>query len=181
MRQIPSWLLLWGTCLALVLLAGCGSQRSPGAINPTPTVSAPTASPSPAERVTVTVAKAEYQKQETLRVTIHNQSSQMVSFPDHQTSCTVILLQAQKAQPRTAEQGQPGINPCLLKTATRLHVLAAGQQLVVPIPPPSNGWTTGRFLATLNYFLASAPAATVSSSVFTIGPVGSEAATGGGV
>jgi hypothetical protein len=92
-------------------------------------------------------------------------------------------LQPQKAQPRTSEQGQPDINPCRLKTATRMHVLEAGQQLVVPIPPPSSGWMSGRFLATLNYFRVSSPdpsPATVSSSVFTIGSVGSEATTGGG-
>lgn len=174
MRPIRRLLIFGGVLLALILLVGCGTQSSSSTASPS---SITPAEPSPTARagaVTVQVGKSYYQTGETITVTVKNQSSQTIWFPDHLTNCTVILLQRQKAQPQAPDQGQNGINLCKLMTATRTHSLAAGQQLVVPLSAPRGGWLTGWFLATLSY--RSSPTAgsstTISSPAFTIGPFG---------
>jgi hypothetical protein len=126
--------------------------------------------------VTLHVDKALYRTDDTIVVTVSNQRSQTISFPDHLTNCTVILLQRPKAQPLATDQGHAGINPCLLTIATRMHTLASGQQLVVKLVAPKDGWPAGVYLATLSYHTTSTAGVptTISSSAFVVGPPGAQ-------
>jgi hypothetical protein len=175
MRQIQRSLILWSALLALILLAGCGSNISTtGAAGLSTATPAKPSSTAATASVTVHTDKLFYLAGETISVTVSNQSNQTISLPDHLTNCTVILLQRQKAQRATNENEQAGINPCLLSTPTRMHALASGQHLVVQLVAPKSSWPTGWFLATLSYRAsptASQPT-TVSSAAFTIGPLG---------
>lgn len=174
MRSIQVVLFLGATLLILTALAGCGYNGSTaGSSQPvSPTRSSP--SPTGAGAVTVQVEKSFYLATETITVTIYNRSSSTILFPDHLTNCTVILLHRQKAQPEASDQGITDINPCKMMIVTRMHSLAAGQQLVVHLVSPKGGWLTGWFLATLSYHSVSASASptTISSPAFAIGPLG---------
>jgi len=105
-------------------------------------------------------------------VTVSNQSSQTIYFPDHLTNCTVILLQRSKAQSLANEGGQAGINPCQLAIATHIHSLDPGQRLVVKLVVPKSGWPTGLYLATLSYHTSpsAGPSTILSSPAFAVGP-----------
>lgn len=185
MRHLPRLLLLWSTFLVLVVLTGCGSTipatNTTTTLTPTRTVSLSSATGTPPSgsrtgSVTLHVDKALYRTGDTIVVTVSNQRSQAISFPDHLTNCSVILLQRQKAQPLTTDQEQAGINPCLLSIATRMHSLASGQQLAVKLVAPKDGWPTGVYLATLSYHTTSTAGSptTISSPAFAVGPVGTQ-------
>lgn len=172
MRSIRLFLIHLSALLALVLLAGCGSKSATsGASQPNP--GTPKAS-TRTGTVIVQVDKTFYQAEETITVTIKNQSTHTIAIPDHLTNCTVVLLQHQQMRLQADDPGIRDANPCKLMTATRMHELAAGQKLVVQLSAPKNGWRTGWFLATLSYRSASSASTftTVSSSAFTIGPSG---------
>lgn len=174
MRPIKLLLILWSVLMALILLAGCGSNGSASeAGHPN---SPATRSPSPAGTgsITVRVDKSFYLAGDMISVTVSNQSPHTISFPDHLTNCSVILLQRQKAQPETSDQVFMDANPCKLKTATRMYSLVAGQTLTVRLVAPKNGWLTGWFLATLSYRSSATgnSPTTISSPAFTIGPLG---------
>jgi hypothetical protein len=124
--------------------------------------------------VTLQVSATLYQANDTITVTLSNQSSQTIYFPDHLTSCTVILLQRQKVQPLQpleSENEPAGVNPCRLGIATREHSLGVGQSLVVKLVAPSNGWLPGHYLARLSYRTSrtAGTSTTISSAVFQIG------------
>lgn len=174
MRSIQVVLFLGATLLALTTLAGCGYNGSTAASSQQASPTRPSPSPMRTGTVTVQVEKSFYLATETITVTIDNRSFSTISFPDHLTNCTVILLHRQKVQPEASDQGIIDINPCKMMIATRMHSLAAGQQLVVHLVPPKGGWLTGRFLAMLSYrsVAATAPPTTISSPAFVIGPPG---------
>lgn len=133
--RIHRWLLIMGLMIILAPLAGCGQQSSTGGgTNATPT---PTHVPSPAVTntplptaatgpVTLTVGARSYHTTETISVTLSNQSTQAISFPDHLTNCTVIQLQ------RQVNEHWENVNACLLMTPTRLHQLDAARSLSFP-------------------------------------------------
>lgn len=171
MRSMRFFLVPGSVFLALLALVGCGYNGSAGGALP---AFSPTASlvPGKTGSITLRVDKSFYLTTETITVTVRNQSSATISFADHQTNCTVILLQRQKAQPETSDRTSMDVSPCHVMTATRMHTLAAGHQLVVPLVAPKGGWPTGWFLATLSYrpFSPVNSSPTVSSPAFTIGP-----------
>ena len=101
-------------CLGLVLLAGCGYNgnattstgnsvtattvpRVTPATTPTATVM-PTGTPaSGSGGVFVHLSASGYHAHDTIVVTITNGTSQTISFADHQSNCTIVLLQHQNA------------------------------------------------------------------------------------
>lgn len=180
MLPIQRSLILVGTLLALVVLTGCGpTPLTPAAdLSPTPTtraLSSPTGTPTPAARrgsVTLHTDTLLYQTGDTISVTLNNQSTQTIYFPDHLTNCSVILLQRSKAQPLSEDGGPAGINPCQLATATRMDALGPGQHLVVKLVAPTSGWPPGLYLATLSYRTSpsAGPSTPLSSPAFTVGP-----------
>lgn len=186
MRRIQRLLLILSIPLAIILGAGCGPNLSTGASSTptTPTTGTPSSltatpmhggTPGP---VTLHTTAAFYQAGETITVNVNNRSSQTIYFPDHLTNCTVILLQREKVQPQTSDNGQTGsrqggINPCTLAIATRIHSLGPGASLTVKLVAPKNGWLVGLYHATLSY--RTSPTAgspvTIASNVFTVGPL----------
>jgi hypothetical protein len=76
--------------IVLLFLEGC---RYSGGSGDTPPATSP--SVPPADLVVLHVGAASYQAGETVRVTIRNQGTQPISFTDHKTNCSVLLLEHQ--------------------------------------------------------------------------------------
>lgn len=184
-------LVVFATMTVLLLLTGCGSSAATGATGlstigtayppatavakPSRSVTSVSTSGGSTGPVTLHLDASSYRTSDTISLTLSNQSSQTIYFPDHLTNCTVILLQRQKFQPVVvppeSENGQAGINPCRHGMSTRMHSLAAEQSLVVKLVASFNGWVPGLYFATLNYStsLTSDPPKTISSAVFQVG------------
>ncbi|HEU5373826.1 MAG TPA: hypothetical protein VFV38_00150 [Ktedonobacteraceae bacterium] len=164
MRQTMRLSSLLSLLTALLMLTGCGSRSTSG---PAPT-------PSPGRgSVTLHIDAPSYRVRDPISVTVDNQSTQTISFPDHLTNCTVIQLQRQRVQPADSDGGQGGISPCLLDSPTRMHQLGPGQRLLVKLTAPQGGWPPGLYRAMLSYHapLPTSPATTCSSPSFTVGPL----------
>jgi hypothetical protein len=153
--RIHRVLLIMGLMLIPALLAGCGQQSSSGGgTNATPTL---TPVPSPAVTkppfptattgvVSLRVGAMSYYPTETISVTLSNQSTQAIYFPDHLTNCTVIQLQ------RQVHGTWKDVNACLLLTPTRLHRLDASKSLTVAlVSRAARPWAVGLYHATLRY------------------------------
>jgi hypothetical protein len=144
--------------LVVFLLAGCGyngeSKGSPpltGVPATSTTTSPPTSSPPtspPTSSVALQLGASSYQSSSRISVTIKNQSQQMISFADHRTSCTVLLLE------RQVTTSWESVAPCKLMIATRIHTLNAGESLLVELAAPSQ-WPTGTYRARLDYGVGS--------------------------
>ena len=103
MMRIHRLFLIAGAIMIAAQLTGCGQNGSTGggtnatptpANVPSPTVAntpLPTASTGP---VTLRVGATTYHTSDTISVTLSNQSTRAIYFPDHLTNCTVILLAA---------------------------------------------------------------------------------------
>ncbi len=177
--------ILLGSLIFLFLLAGCGvkagssanqpTENSPtGAPEPSATPLSPTSTPKPSSTpsppspaVTLQVGASEYAIGSTISVTIKNQSQQTILLTDHQTNCTVLLVERQ-----VAGIWQP-VALCKLMIVTRVHPLNAGGTSEVKLTATSTQWPAGTYQATLNYQvgLPISPGAihTVSSSEFHVG------------
>lgn len=144
---------------AILLLAGCGFSQ-------TPSTAAGTGTPSPGH-VIVATGKSQYTPSEAVDVTIGNGLSGTIFAADHQSDCTVLVIEHLSGQ-----TWQPQ-NPCLLKSPTRLIPFGAGtttlQQLQPPSGPNASGWPTGNYRIALTYRLApSGTETTIYSAQFTI-------------
>lgn len=155
-----------GLAAAIMLLAGCGlSSQTPG--NGTSSGSAtPTATPG---HVSVTTNKPQYAPSDTVAVTISNGLASDIVAADHQSNCTVVLIQRQDGQ-----NWQP-LNPCRVMTPTRLIPFGAGSTTPVQLQPPASaadhGWPSGTYRIAFSYRQQasfSAPATTVYSAQFTV-------------
>jgi hypothetical protein len=177
MLRIQRALVISGVLAALGLLAGCGQNFPVGAANPSPAPTSSSFSPTASAASTVTGGPITlrtdallYQPGDPIVVTLSNGSKQTIYFPDHQTNCTVVLLQRLQVQPLAEQGGPTAINPCPLAIPTRIHSLGPGQRRVVTLVAPKGGWPVGRYLATLNYWLSpSVPATPLSSPAFVVG------------
>lgn len=132
--RIDRLFLIMGLTLIPALLAGCGKYSSAAkGTNATPTpVPSPTVTRTPFSTATtgtvgLSVGATSYRPTETISVTLSNQSTQAISFPDHLINCTVIQLQ------RQAQGSWQNVNACLLLTPTRLYRLGAGKRLAVAL------------------------------------------------
>ncbi len=148
--------------MVMFLLVWCGS---PTDSNGTGSQPGPSAQP-PTSSVNLQVGATHYQADGTILVTIKNQSNETITFADHQTNCSVLLLERQ-----IAGTWKP-VSPCLLKTSTRLHSLAAGKTLEIKLTA-SQQWPTGYYQARLDYWAGTEPKTgtltTVHSSMFNVG------------
>lgn len=171
MRRHP-WLLLASMIVIAAQLTACGQNGSTGGgTNTTPTnVPSPAATTTPLPTasggpVTLRVGATSYHSGDTISVTLSNQSTQAIYFPDHLTNCTVILLQLQ------VNGSWQSVNACKLMTPTRLHKLEAGKSLTIDLTPPPSLWAVGLYRATLSYGSAQTfggPTTTLSSAGFQI-------------
>jgi hypothetical protein len=142
--------LLFGGIVILFLLVGCGYNAGN---NASPTSQPPTGS------VTLQVGATRYQVGSEVSVTIKNLSKQTISFADHQTNCTVLLLERQ-----VADSWEP-VASCKSMIMTRIHSLKAGASLEVKLTP-SGQWPTGQYRATLNYRAGPNTAVGMSKTLF---------------
>ena len=174
--RIYQVLIIFGTSAVMLLLIGCGQPAATGTtglFTATPslkTANAPTRAANPGP-VTLHVDAQSYRSNDTITVTLINQSNQTIYFPDHLTNCSVILLLRLKVQPLASDSGQAAIDPCRSEIATRIHSLAAGQSIVVSLIAPINGWSPGLYRAMLSYYtsLKKTPT-TINSAAFVVGP-----------
>lgn len=171
-------------CLGLVLLAGCGyngntpastgnsvtattaSSATPGT-TATATAATPAATRAPGSGgVTVQLSASGYHAHGTIVVTITNGTSQTIAFPDHQSNCTIVLLQRQSAT------GWQPVSICREMILTRILTLGAGKSQSVSLHASDSGWQTGTYRVTFGYGAgANANAAhglAVSSPVFQV-------------
>ena len=148
-----------GLASVIVLLAGCGSSQMGGTSTNSGAVTS--------GHVTVTISKAHYAPHETVDVTIANGLSSGILAADHQSDCTVLVIEH-----LTGTNWQQ-LNPCLLMSPTRLIAFAAGTTTLQQLAPPSGegatGWPTGTYRIVLTYLQqASGPETTISSAQFTV-------------
>ena len=190
--MVPTYrlLIIFGTIAAMLLLIGCGqlptTSGTPGSTpTPTPTpipsvkaTTAPTRTPTSTptytattDPVTLRLDKPFYQLNDTISVTLNNQSNQTIYFPDHLTNCSVILLLRETVQPVTSDNGQAPISPCRLEIVTLMHSLGAGQTLVVRLVAPSNGWVPGLYRAALIYHISIEKPETIYTAAFSVGSI----------
>jgi hypothetical protein len=147
------WLFITGLIMIPVLLAGCGQKISTGGGSavasttvPSPAATKTTLPTAPAGVVSLSVGAMSYHSTDTISVTLSNQSTQAIYFPDHLTNCTVIQLQ------RQVQGTWENVNICLLLTPTALHRLDAGKALAVALAASSaRPWIPGLYRATLRY------------------------------
>lgn len=172
--QLP---IIFGTIVAMILLTGCGQPATRSTSNLFKATTTPsrgaTSTPThtaKAGSVTLRVNAPSYQSNDTITITLNNGSNRTIYFPDHLTNCSVMLLMRLKVQPVTSDKGQAAIETCRTQIVTRIHSLAAGQNLVVRLIAPNNGWLPGIYRATLTYSTTLKIATTIGSAAFTIGP-----------
>ncbi len=180
MLRIHRLLIIFSALTALTVLAGCGPNTTTNATGLSTTTAEPssttttTGSPTLAVKrgsVTLRTGAGVYQIRETITVTLSNQNSKTIYFPDHLTNCSVILLQRQVIQPGVNRGLQP-VNLCRLGIHTRMYALGGRQSLVVKLAAPLRGWLPGTYRAVLSYYTSTtAVAATIiSSAAFQVGP-----------
>jgi outer membrane lipopolysaccharide assembly protein LptE/RlpB len=147
--------------LSILLLAGCGYNGTVRtltggtvAVPATSTTSSGTTTTSPSTTpnlhtsgVTVRVSASGYHVHDTIMVTISNNTSQTISFADHQSNCTIVLLQHQNA----ANWGQ--VNLCKLMTLTRFLSLKAGQSTTATLHASGTDWQTGTYRVAFSYVM----------------------------
>lgn len=117
----------------------------------------------PADSVTLLPGALTYQTADTIQVTIANQGTIAISFPDHHTNCTVLQLE------RRVANSWELVAACTRMIATRLYTLQAGQSMDVTLQAPGQ-WPGGVYQARLDYQVgAQGSRATVVSREFQIG------------
>ena len=180
MFRMQRLFVILSTLTALALLAGCGSDTpanrtdlSSSTPEPSPTTGGRSTGAAGGGTVTLQSDTRFYHTGDTITVTLSNQSNQTIYFPDQLTNCTVILLQRSKVQPKAGDVGQGTSGQCGPAIASRMHSLGSGQRLVVRLVASSGGWVPGLYRASLSYrtSLDAGPSTTISSAVFTVGPL----------
>src|SRR5579859_7752765 len=139
------------------------SARPSLPITPMPSPAATShAQPATKGAVTLQVSALSYPAGAPLVVTLSNQSSLPIVFPDHLTRCGVVLLQHQ------GNGSWETIDLCRSMIVTREHSLNAGQSLTVQLAAPNGQWAPGLYRFTLSYGAAAAQA-TIFSAEFQVG------------
>lgn len=159
-------MLLW---LALgLLLAGCGYNGISTTTGASPTTTGVAGTPTGVARLTpgapgasatattppqggagqgviVQLSASQYRPGESIVVTIWNHSARTIMFADHQTNCTVVLLQMQ------AGSLWRSVALCQLMIVTRLLSLGAGKSLSVSLKPARAAWSAGTYRIAFRY------------------------------
>lgn len=126
----------------------------------------------PTQGVVVEVGAASYATTDTIAVTVRNQLGEAIIATDHQTSCTIVQLQAQ------ANGAWQNVGGCSLGIATRRITLAAGSSTAVQVAPgagqiSAKPWPAGTYRVAFFYQIGanatSGGGETAYSSPFTVG------------
>jgi hypothetical protein len=120
-----------------------------------------------AGNVTVLPDKQHYATGEAITAAIANGLTSRVLAADHQSGCTVVVVERE-----VARVWQPQ-NLCQLKSPTRLIPIGAGAALTQQVPPPSSagsaGWPVGTYRLALRYRLSPGDQdTTIYSATFSI-------------
>ncbi len=99
----------------------------------------------PGQGVIVQISASRYGPHDTIMVTIFNHTTQTIFFPNHQTDCTVVLLQLQ------AGSTWQSIAPCKLMIVTKLFSLDASKSLSLSLRPAPAGWSPGTYRVAFHY------------------------------
>ncbi len=125
----------------------------------------------PTQGVVVEVGAASYATTDTIAVTVRNQLGEAIIATDHQTSCTIVQLQAQ------AHGAWQNVGGCSLGIATRRITLAAGSSTAVQVAPgagqiSAKPWPAGTYRVAFVYQIGATPTSgggeTAYSSPFTV-------------
>lgn len=152
-------------CLCILLLAGCGyngktSNSSTNTAAQPATATAPitpaaTATATPritpgtsSTGVSVRSSASTYHPNETIVITITNATTQPISFADHQTNCSIVLLQHRDGT------SWKSVALCKLMTLTRFLSLAAGHSSTISLKA-SDTWQKGDYRAAFTYSMGS--------------------------
>lgn len=150
-------------CLCILLLAGCGyngntSNTSTNTAAQPATATAPvtpaaTATPrttpgASSAGVSVRSSASTYHPNETIVITITNATAQPISFADHQTNCSIVLLQHRDGT------SWKSIALCKLMTLTRFLSLAAGHSSTISLKASAT-WQKGDYRAAFTYSMGS--------------------------
>lgn len=120
----------------MLLLVSCGQANTPSSPLPTATTGP----------VTLHIDAVSYHTNDTITVTLNNQDTQTIYFADHQTNCTVILVQQQ------LNGKWENMDNCGLGSLSTWQTLDAGQHLIVKLSPASDSqWSAGLYRVTVRY------------------------------
>src|SRR5581483_9734207 len=122
------------------------STPTPAATSASTAVATPTSKPVPTGvqttpstgAVRLLLNKSSYAPYETITVTIQNGFATPITTTDHQSGCTMVLLQMQDAKGSWQMQGL-----CREGIATRMVTLAAGSSTVQSLSPQSGTFARG--------------------------------------
>jgi hypothetical protein len=162
-------------CISIATVAGCGgstASSNQGGNTVSGQSGSPTATSSSHAPVTLTPDKQRYAPGDPIFVTIHNGMSRTIWAPDHQTNCTVVLVERLENGAWSGEQN------CALMRASRMVPLAAQTTIVQTLgaspgflADPS-GWPAGTYRLTLSYAASDTTitqTSVVHSAEFTVG------------
>jgi hypothetical protein len=109
--------------------------------------------------VTVVTTKQQYQPTEVINVAVANGLSSQILVADHQSSCTIVVVEYLAGQTRQPQ------NLCQLKSPTRLVPIAADTALNQQVHPPMVGggakWPSGTYRVQVAYRLSTSGQDTV--------------------
>jgi len=136
----------------------------PGPGSPAATSTALTPS---GQGVLAQMSAALYHPGQAMVVHILNHTAHTIVFANHQTNCTVVLLQMQ-----TGSLWQ-SVAVCKLMTVTKLFSLGAGKSLSVTLTPAPSAWSAGPYRIAFRYASASPAGSgtfqTIFSALFRVG------------
>jgi hypothetical protein len=139
-----------GGLIGMLIWSSCGSQSRQDSTPGTSSANASSehSTPHPAassELVSLSIDAASYHKGDSIGVTLSNKGAEAIFFADHQTNCSVILLEYQVNGAWTP------LKNCTSKSRTIWHTLAAGQELKVELGAPRSSWPIGLCRVTVSY------------------------------
>jgi hypothetical protein len=116
-------------------------RLTPGATSTATTISQGAAG----QGVIVQTSAALYHPGQSIVVVILNHTTRTIVFANHQSNCTVVLLQVQ------AGSLWQSVALCRLMTVTKLLALGAGKSLSVTLSPAPSAWSAGTYRIAFRY------------------------------
>lgn len=120
------------------------ARLTPGGPGATSTATTPSQGAT-GQGVIVRTSAAIYRPGQAVVVIILNHTARTIVFANHQSNCTVVLLQVQ-----TGSLWQ-SVALCKLMTVTKLFALAAGKSLSVSLNPALSAWSAGTYRIVFRY------------------------------
>ena len=163
----------------LLLLSACGvsttstggAAQGTGTASSTMTPGGTNVSTTPTDAVALTPDHSTYTASSTIVVTVTNNRDTSIFTFDHQTSCTILVLQRQDAS------GWKNVGGCAMGIATRRVEIKAGETMKIALAPGAGQihatpWAAGTYRATVHYTLpgqdVGAAGVTVATPTFTV-------------